>query len=104
MANYFNSLEPKIEIDKNLISGEKYIYDTETTSLFQIKNYTVIINKIIPFFYKYPILGVKSLDFEDFKKIAFLMANKEHLTPEGMSRIIAIVSSMNLDRNINKKI
>lgn len=100
MANYFNSLEPKIETDKNLISQEKYIYDTETTSLFQIKNYTVIINKIIPFFNKYPILGVKSLDFEDFKQIAFLMSNKEHLTPEGMSRIIEIVNGMNLDRSI----
>lgn len=41
MANYFNSLEPKIETDKNLIL-KKYIYDTETTSLFQIKNYTCL--------------------------------------------------------------
>lgn len=58
----------------------------------------LVINKIIPFFNKYPVLGVKSLDFEDFKQIAFLMSNKEHLTPQGMSRIIEIVNGMNLDR------
>lgn len=82
MANYFNNLEPcasgdgeltlqskhPISPDKNFLE-KKYIYDTETTSLFQIKNYTDIINKIIPFFNQYPILGVKSLDFADFKRI-----------------------------------
>ena len=100
MANYFNSLVSfhKIEIDKNLISGEKYIYDTETTSLFQIKNYTVIINKIIPGYFlisKYPILGVKSLDFEDFKKVAILMKDKDHLTLSGLNEIKKIKLSMN---------
>lgn len=28
------------------------------------------------------------------------MENKEHLTAEGLSKIIAIVNGMNLDRNI----
>ena len=35
---------------------------------------------IIPFFEKYPILGQKSLDFEDFKKVAKLVKIKNHLT------------------------
>ena len=82
---------------------KKYIYDTATTSLLQIKNYSDIQNKIIPFFNKYPILGVKSLDFNDFKLVANLIDNKEHLTPEGLNQIIVIVAKqgMNLDRNFS---
>jgi hypothetical protein len=35
--------------------------------------------KIIPFFEKYPIEGVKSLDFEDFKKVCKLIENKKNI-------------------------
>ena len=52
-----------------------------------------------PFFNEYPILGVKSLDFADFKKVAELVKNKEHLTESGFSEILKIVQQMNLDRN-----
>ena len=94
IANYFNILN-------NNLMKSKYIYDSATreTSLLQIKNNSDIINKIIPFFNQFPILGVKSLDFSDFKKVAELMKNKEHLTDSGLSEIIKIVQQMNLDRN-----
>jgi len=92
IANYFNILN-------NNLMASKYIYDSATTSLLQIKNNSDIINKIIPFFDQYPILGIKSLDFADFKKVAELVKNKEHLTDSGFSEIIKIVQQMNLDRN-----
>ena len=58
-----------------------------------------ISEKIIPFFIKYPIIGVKSLDFEDWCKIAFIMNTKEaFLTPEGYKKIILIKSGMNKER------
>lgn len=101
IANYFNNLfkptNPLLITDMS--RQQKYIYNTETSSLFQIKNYSNIKKKIIPFFNKYPILGVKSLDFADFKIVANLMKNKEHLTAEGLSKIIKIVNGMNLHRN-----
>lgn len=53
---------------------------------------------IIPFFEKYPILGVKSRDFDDWKRIAFLMTSKAHLTEEGAKEILKIKSSMNASR------
>ena len=94
MANYFNIL------DDNLLAS-KYIYEsiTRNTSLLQIKNNSDINNKIIPFFNKYPILGIKSLDFADFKKVAEIMYNKEHLTESGFNDILKIVKQMNLNRN-----
>lgn len=39
---------------------QKYIYDTPTTYLLQIKNYSDIQNKIIPFFNKYSICFARS--------------------------------------------
>lgn len=97
MANYFLE-QLRLRPNNNL---HKYIYDSEErqTCLLQIKNYSDIVNKIIPFFYKYPLLGIKNLDFADFKKVAELMKNKEHLTYEGITKIIKIVERMNLDRS-----
>jgi LAGLIDADG endonuclease len=70
------------------------------TSLLQIKNHYDIENKIIPFFNLYPIFGVKRLDFEDFKTVAELIKNKEHLNAEGLNKIIKIVKGMNLNRKL----
>jgi len=83
----------------NRMTG-KYIYDSEdkNRTLLQIKNFSDIVNIIIPFFNKYPILGVKSLDFADFKSVAELMIKKEHLTSSGLSEIVNIVAKMNVSR------
>lgn len=43
--------------------------------------------KIIPFFNKYPVLGVKQKDFLDFKRVAELISNKAHLTLLGLEEI-----------------
>jgi len=43
-------------------------------------------------------LGIKSKDFEDFKLVAELVNNKEHLKIEGFTKIMEIVKGMNLDR------
>lgn len=70
--------------------------------LLQIRNNSDIINKIIPFFNQYPVLGNKNLDFADFSKIAKLIENKEHLTESGLAEITKTIKGMNLDRGIIK--
>ena len=57
-----------------------------------------IVNILIPFFNKYTIRGVKSLEYTDFCKIAFLMRDKAHLTREGCDQIINIKAGMNTRR------
>ena len=57
--------------------------------------------KIIPFFKKYPLQGVKALDFDDWCKAAEIINKKEHLTPEGLERIRKIKAGMNLGRKLN---
>ena len=54
---------------------------------FHVTKFSDIIEKIIPFFNKYPILGVKKKDFEDFKLVASMIKDKKHLTEEGLSKI-----------------
>ena len=60
-----------------------------------------ISDSIIPFFLEYPIKGVKSSDFEDWRKVANLMATKSHLTLEGLEQIRQIKSGMNTGREHN---
>jgi len=65
IANYFNILEVSkqsdVDFNNNILFG-KYLYDSKKreNTLLQIKNYSDIVNKIIPFFNQYPILGVKA--------------------------------------------
>ena len=53
-------------------------------------------DKIIPHFYKYPLIYKKKADFILFKKIINLMNNKEHLTLGGLHKIMALKRYLNL--------
>ena len=65
---------------------------------FLCQSISDILDKIIPFFQKYPILGVKALYFADFVKVADLMKNKSHLNQEGIDKILRIKAGMNKGR------
>ena len=65
---------------------------------FVVSRFSDISDKIIPLFNKYPIAGVKSLDFADFCKVAELMKEKAHLTEEGLAEIRLIKAGMNSGR------
>ena len=66
---------------------------------FVVTNLKDITDKVIPFFEKYSIKGVKYSDYEDFKKVAVLIAKKDHLTEKGIDQIKLIKSNMNFQRN-----
>lgn len=52
-----------------------------------VTRFKVITDKILPFFDKYPIQGMKILDFSDFKCVVKLTKNKGHLTKQGLYKI-----------------
>lgn len=54
-----------------------------------------LINVIIPHFDKYPLLTLKSVDFEMFKRVIELMLKGEHLTTEGFRKVVALKATMN---------
>jgi group I intron endonuclease len=57
--------------------------------------------KVIPFFEKYPIIGVKALDFQDFCKAAELMKTKAHLRASGLEQIRKLKAGMNRGRQMS---
>jgi hypothetical protein len=64
----------------------------------EVTEFSDIVEKIIPFFEKYPMVGVKTLNFADFCKVAELMKNKDHLNEEGLEQIRKIKAGMNRGR------
>lgn len=59
------------------------------------KDISFLYNTIIPFFDKHPVIGVKALDYADWKLAAELVYTKQHLTLEGNKKVIEIRNRMN---------
>ena len=52
--------------------------------------------KVLDHFDKYPLITKKRADYELFVQAFNLIQNKEHLTKEGLRKIVAIKANMNL--------
>lgn len=83
----------------NKEANDKYVYITNDSVHLQLVRQSDILDIIIPFFEKYPIEGIKALDFSDFKQVADLLKNKEHLILEGFNKILEIKAGMNRERD-----
>lgn len=66
---------------------------------YVVSNIKDITNKIIPFFNKYNIKGVKSLNFADWREGAEIIKTKTHLSKVGVEHIRTIQSRMNSKRS-----
>lgn len=77
--------------------GQCYIFKNHTE--FICRNFKEIQEKILPFFIKYPILGVKAQDFSDWEKAAKIISSKAHLTKPGFEEIKLIKAGMNKGRD-----
>ncbi len=63
---------------------------------YEVNNFNAIINHVIPFFKKFGFLSAKKKrDFAKFKKLADILLKKEHLTEEGLIKILNIRKEMN---------
>lgn len=76
--------------------GNVYIYPDKVS--FNLTSLSDLNSKLVPFFEKYPIRGVKLLDYMDFLKVIRLKRDKAHLTKEGLDLIREIKSGMNRNR------
>ena len=64
----------------------------------RVGKFSDIIEKIIPFFQNYNILGEKAKDFNDWCIVADMIKNKLHLTEDGLEQIRKIKDQMNKGR------
>ena len=80
---------------KFLGTGKIYKYPYKLAVSLTIFKFSDINEKIIPFFNKYPIDGIKLNDYLDWSKINQLMNNGLHLTKKGLNIIQKIKLGMN---------
>lgn len=63
---------------------------------YEVNNFHAIQTNVIPFFNRFGFLSAKKKrDFSKFKKIAHLIEKKDHLTLEGIEKILEIRKEMN---------
>jgi hypothetical protein len=79
--------------------GAYYKVINRELGYYIVQKFSDLNEKIIPFFEKYNVEGVKTKDFKDFSKVVKIIANKDHLTVEGLKNIRVINSNMNRSRN-----
>jgi len=63
---------------------------------FRVSKLDDIINVIIPHFIKYPLQSAKLIDFLLWQKCVMLIKMKEHLTEDGLHKILSLKSALNL--------
>lgn len=92
------------ELMKSLISylncGRIELALKQSAVYFVVSNLKDILDKIIPLFDKHEIKGIKESDYADFRKVAMLLEDKQHLSQEGLDKINFIKSNMNLGRKL----
>ena len=64
-----------------------YLSKKRKTFEFRVTKFHDITEKVIPFFQKYSIKGVKAKDFDDWCKVAELMKEKKHLKKKVLDQI-----------------
>lgn len=67
-------------------------------SEFIVEKFTDVRDKVIPIFEEFKLYGLKSKNYDDFKKAAKLINNKAHLTREGLDELKKIKGGMNKKR------
>lgn len=91
LQNYFGC--GNIHIDNKTANANK----------FSITRLEDIITKVIPHLDKYPLITSKNLDFQDWKKVAFMIQDKLHLKKEFQTEILSIKENMNSLRNFEER-
>ena len=82
----------------NYLGFGRYVTRNGDNGEFLVTDIETISDKVIPLFNEYPIIGIKSQDYQDFKKVALLIQNKDHLTIKGLEEIRNIKTGMNKNR------
>jgi hypothetical protein len=62
---------------------------------FEIVEFEKIMSRVIPFFKRFKLKSEKEKDFQIFRKVANLMKNGEHLTVNGIIKILELRKPMN---------
>ena len=90
-------------IQATLKAGNIYYKPSDKTYRWRVTNTNQLSNIIIPHLNTYPLLTQKLADFELFKKIIEIINHKNHLSIEGIQKIVNFKASLNLGLTDNLK-
>ena len=62
---------------------------------WEVRNLTLLSERIVPHFRAYPMLSGKQRDFELFASVCERMVRGEHRTPAGLREIVTMAAAMN---------
>ncbi|MGZ4369839.1 MAG: LAGLIDADG family homing endonuclease [Gaiellaceae bacterium] len=63
--------------------------------VFVVRERTALLERVIPFFERYPLLSTKQEDFTKFSRVVKAMAQGHHRTAAGFGELLEIALSMN---------
>ena len=69
---------------------------SDDTLKYEVRSVSMLVEKIIPHFEKFPMLSKKQEEFCRFAEICRMMLDRKHLTKEGFNVITNIASKLNL--------
>jgi hypothetical protein len=85
-----------LELIRASLGGVGYISKPGADSVeYRVSSIKDLINVVIPFLDKYPLITQKKADYELFKRIVNMVARKEYCTLAGLQNIVNIRASMN---------
>ena len=77
------------------------VFKNRTWLEYRVCKFQDVEAKIIPFFNKYKIRGVKAKDYSDWCVVAHMISEKMHLTKEGLEQIRRIKAGVNRGRKLD---
>ena len=85
---------PVLLVIQQSLNGIGSITTSKSASAFRVRKFNEIV-EVVKFFDKYPLISKKKGDYLLFKEIVSILSLKEHLTWEGLQKIINIRATLN---------
>jgi hypothetical protein len=68
---------------------------SDRTLKYEVRCLQELVERVIPYFERYPMLSSKRTDFEKFAMVCRKMSEQAHLTRDGFNKIVALASQIN---------
>jgi intein-encoded DNA endonuclease-like protein len=68
---------------------------SDKTLKYEVRRLDDLLEKVLPHFKRFPLLSAKQQDVELLEEVCLLMKKSEHVTPEGIEKILPLAFKMN---------
>ena len=103
LTQHTRDIELINNLKEYLDCGQTTVYDNHNFIKYVVSNISDIMEKVLPFFDKYSIVGVKSQDYEDFKQVVLMVKDKKPWTSDPQRGFKKNPNLKSLRRSLSKK-